>query len=144
MNAMCLRQPLHALEGKYLKTAIIRFVLLIPSQLSIVYAVDIACDVVAHAEARLPLMAEAMWGNRRGCFEKPCPERPPRVQALILNCMVYNIPLHALIYSADFSSARASTHTQSTSHLIKCCVGAQLCQEFGAPPHSDNRQVCGW
>ena len=40
-----------------------------------------ACDVVAHTEARLPLMAEAMWGNRQGCFEKPCPERPPRVHA---------------------------------------------------------------
>ena len=46
----------------------------------LVYAIDMACDVVAHAEARLPLMAEAMWGNHRGCFEKPCPERPPQVQ----------------------------------------------------------------
>ena len=182
---MCLRQPLHALEGKCLKTATIGFVLLLALYLlnllisansllylqvisatkyivkkestrdrvdlllscknwPLVYAVDMACDVVAHAEARLPLMAEAMWGNRRGCFKKPCPERPPQVQAMILRCIVCNIPLHALIYSTGFSSARASTHTQSTSHPIKCCVGAQLYQEFGAPADSDNRQVCGW
>ena len=59
----------------------------------LVYAVDMACNVVAHVEARLSLMAEAMWGNRRGCFEKPCPERS-QVKAMILNCMVSNIPLH--------------------------------------------------
>ena len=38
------------------------------------------CDVVAHMEARLPQMAAAIWGNHRGCFEKPCPGRAPQVQ----------------------------------------------------------------
>jgi hypothetical protein len=29
-----------------------------------------ACDVVAHIEVRTPKLAKAMWGDRRGCFEK--------------------------------------------------------------------------
>ncbi len=37
----------------------------------LVYAVDMACDVVAHLETREPAMTRQMWGERRGCFEKP-------------------------------------------------------------------------
>lgn len=37
----------------------------------LVYAVDMACDVVAHIETREPQLARVMWGKRRGCFEKP-------------------------------------------------------------------------
>lgn len=35
------------------------------------YAVDMACDVVAHMAVRAPKLARALWGERRGCFEKP-------------------------------------------------------------------------
>ena len=31
----------------------------------LVYAVDMACDVI---EVRHPKLANAMWGERRGCF----------------------------------------------------------------------------
>lgn len=44
----------------------------------LVYAVDI-CDIVAHIEARQPKLANAMWGDRRGCFEKPRPGITPEV-----------------------------------------------------------------
>lgn len=37
----------------------------------LVYAVDMACDVVAHLEVREPKLANAMWAKRRGCFEEP-------------------------------------------------------------------------
>ena len=33
------------------------------------YAVDMACDVVAHVEVRAPKLAKVMWGDRCGCFE---------------------------------------------------------------------------
>lgn len=45
----------------------------------LVYAVDMACDVVAHIEAREPLLANTMWSDRRGCFEKPKPRVTPEV-----------------------------------------------------------------
>ena len=44
-----------------------------------VYAVDMACDVVAHMEVREPQLASAMWGDRRGCFEVPSASTPPKV-----------------------------------------------------------------
>ncbi len=31
---------------------------------SLVYAVDMACDVVAHIEVRDPALANAMWGEK--------------------------------------------------------------------------------
>lgn len=37
----------------------------------LVYAVDMACDVVAHIEVRHPKLANAMWGEKRGCFQQP-------------------------------------------------------------------------
>ena len=43
------------------------------------YAVDMACDVVAHMEVRIPRLAKAMWGERRGCFEKPKTNEDPKV-----------------------------------------------------------------
>lgn len=43
------------------------------------YAVDMACDVVAHMEVRVPQLAKAMWGNRRGCFETPKKQECPKV-----------------------------------------------------------------
>ena len=43
------------------------------------YAVDMACDVVAHMEVRTPKLAKAMWGDRRGCFEKPKNGENPKV-----------------------------------------------------------------
>ena len=45
----------------------------------IVYAVDMACDVVAHLEVRQPKLASQFWGDRRGCFEKPSPLSQPKV-----------------------------------------------------------------
>lgn len=49
----------------------------------LVYAVDMACDVVAHVEVREPKLANAMWGDRRGCFQRPVPGIPPKVTATI-------------------------------------------------------------
>ena len=49
----------------------------------LVYAVDMACDVVAHVEVREPKLANAMWGDRRGCFQQPVPGIPPKVTATI-------------------------------------------------------------
>ena len=46
----------------------------------IVYAVDMACDVVAHTEVRLPGLSNDLWGDRRGCFEKPTSNSQPNVQ----------------------------------------------------------------
>ena len=45
----------------------------------LVYAVDMTCDVVAHVEVREPKLANAMWGDRRGCFQRPVPGIPPKV-----------------------------------------------------------------
>lgn len=44
-----------------------------------VYAVDMACDVVAHMEVREPQLASALWGDRRGCFEVPSASTSPQV-----------------------------------------------------------------
>ena len=38
---------------------------------AVVYAVDMACDVVAHLEARHPALAHHLWRDRRGCFQRP-------------------------------------------------------------------------
>ena len=46
----------------------------------IVYAVDMACDVVAHMEAREPQLASALWGDRKGCFETPSASALPEVR----------------------------------------------------------------
>ena len=37
----------------------------------LVYAVDMACDVVGHTEVRHPKHANAMWREKRGCFQQP-------------------------------------------------------------------------
>ena len=44
----------------------------------VVYAMDMACDV-AHAELRNPLLTNVLWGDRRGCFERP-KQHTPKVQ----------------------------------------------------------------
>ena len=54
----------------------------------LVYAVDMVCDVVAHVEIREPKLANAMWGNRRGCFQRPVPGIPPKVTATIFLIIV--------------------------------------------------------
>ena len=36
-----------------------------------VYAVDMACDVVAHIEVRYPKLANAIWAEKCGCFQQP-------------------------------------------------------------------------
>ena len=58
----------------------------------IVYAVDMACDVVAHMEVREPKLASEMWGERRGCFEKPCATKQPQVhyKAILNACFNLN------------------------------------------------------
>ena len=43
------------------------------------YAVDMACDVAAHTEVRVPKLARAMWQDRRGCFQKPRKGQDPTV-----------------------------------------------------------------
>ncbi len=56
-----------------------------------VFAVDMACDVVAHTEARYLQLANALWGNRRACLEPPSTVHPPKVYSLVLIIL-----LHAL------------------------------------------------
>ena len=51
----------------------------------LVYAVDMACDVVAHTEVRLPSLARELWGERRGCFERPSPTSNPKVFIYMLS-----------------------------------------------------------
>ena len=46
----------------------------------VVYAVDMTCDVVAHAEVHNPLLANVLWGDRRDCFERPKHQHTPQVQ----------------------------------------------------------------
>ena len=72
------------------------------------------CDVVAHMEARLPQMAAAIWGNHRGCFEKPCPGRAPQVQICCsLEIVYFALHLHTFIFDfADCSSTRTQEYTQ--------------------------------
>lgn len=45
----------------------------------VVLAVDMACDVVSHIECRQPILAHAIWGERRGCFEKPTANKKTQV-----------------------------------------------------------------
>ena len=45
-----------------------------------VYAIDMACDVVAHMEVREPQLASALWQDRRGCFEVPSTCSLPKVR----------------------------------------------------------------
>ena len=45
----------------------------------IVYAADMARDVVAHIAVREPRLASEMWGEHRGCFEKPSSTYRPQV-----------------------------------------------------------------
>ena len=51
------------------------------------YAVDMACDVVAHLEVRDPRLAKSMWGERRGCFEKPKINKDPEVSCCYIIAM---------------------------------------------------------
>ena len=44
-----------------------------------VFAVDMACDLVAHIEAREPMLARILWDDRSGCFEKPTVTKEPQV-----------------------------------------------------------------
>lgn len=48
----------------------------------LVYAVDMACDVVAHIEVSHPKLANAMWGERRGCFQQPKQGITPEVSPM--------------------------------------------------------------
>ncbi len=45
----------------------------------VVYAVDMACDVVAHVEAWVLEMAAFLSGDAKGCFEKPQYRQMPSV-----------------------------------------------------------------
>ena len=52
-----------------------------------VFAVDMACDLVAHFEAREPHLASMLWEDKSGCFEKPVATNKPQV--LQLTCVIY-------------------------------------------------------
>ena len=45
----------------------------------LVYAVDMACDVVAHVQVRDSKLATAVWGDSRGCFQKLNKRATPEV-----------------------------------------------------------------
>ena len=51
----------------------------------VVFAVDMACDVAAHLQACHPQLANALWGERRGCFEKPINDRKPMVKIVTIH-----------------------------------------------------------
>ena len=53
---------------------------------ALAYAVDLACNVVAHMEVRAPQVAKTMWGERHGCFEKPKMNVDPKVSCMQLHC----------------------------------------------------------
>ena len=57
----------------------------------LVYAVDMACDVVAHMEVRKPQLATALWGDRRGCFQKPSKRAKPEVPIVLLSVSMHRI-----------------------------------------------------
>ena len=44
-----------------------------------VFAIDMACDLVAHLEAREPELAKMLWDDHSGCFERPTLTKEPQV-----------------------------------------------------------------
>ncbi len=54
-----------------------------------VFAVDMACDLVAHTEARYPKLANALWGNRKKGLEPPSTVHPPKVYSLVLIILLH-------------------------------------------------------
>ena len=62
----------------------------------VVFAVDMACDVTAHVEVRHPKLANALWGERRGCFQKPHPRNDPQVCIHIDN--YHSTPHYAFLF----------------------------------------------
>ena len=63
----------------------------------VVYAVDMACDVVAHAEVQNPLLANVLWSDRRSCFERPKHQHTPKVQIWSSVIYVYSLACRKLI-----------------------------------------------
>ena len=53
--------------------------LLLCSCWPLLYAVDMACDIVAHTEVREPQLANPLWEDQRGFFERPSTTIPPKV-----------------------------------------------------------------
>ena len=62
------------------------------------YAVDMACDVVAHTEVRVPKLARAMWNNRRGCFQEPKKGQDPTVSLYDKKIMPLSMHIHHSVY----------------------------------------------
>ena len=62
----------------------------------VVFAVDMACDVTAHVEVRHPKLANALWGERRACFQNPHPRNDPQVCIHIDN--YYSTPHYAILF----------------------------------------------
>ena len=64
---------IHSPKGEYNRDHV--DLLLLLKHWPIVYAADMACDIVAYMEVREPKLASEMWGGgggggRRGCLEK--------------------------------------------------------------------------
>ena len=71
----------------------------------VVLAVDMACDVVAHIETSHPNLANALWKDRRGCFEKPSLVEKPKVSACVNKRSANEaLPLQVM-HHPEFSSA---------------------------------------
>ncbi len=43
----------------------------------IVFVCDTPCGLVRHMECRCKETARKLWGERAGCFEKPCLDKEP-------------------------------------------------------------------
>ena len=65
----------------------------------LLYAVDMACDVVTHIEARDPQLANTLWGERRGCFEKPSKRVTPKVaMSNKYVCITYSVGVLVVLF----------------------------------------------
>ena len=92
-----------------------------------------ACDVVAHIECRTPQLAKSIWGERRGCFEKPHNNATPKVLG------AHNHNSNASVYTCFFALQTISIPelAPSTTHPCSSVMASQfkIIQEHS---YSDN------
>ena len=85
-----------------------------------VYAVDMACDVVAHMEVHEPQLASALWGDRWGRFEVPSASIPPKVHELHVQKCKWSNLIHIQNMFA-FADCTWKAPTPYQLHLMLHC-----------------------
>ena len=87
-----------------------------------------ACDTVAHMEVQNPTLAKAMWGERRGCFEKP---KQGQVNSnhyeKIDKTMCKHFMNSTLRFTPEFYVARDHTYTKLIQHPLTNTFDKQDC-----------------